>query len=125
MIDDIPKLRLKAGSENFDPSDDRWIQQVNELVADLQANVGKVRKEVVPIKGHKGGIETIILALGSAGAITAAVDIFKAWLGRDQTRSLQFSTIKDGKEVTVVVKGKGMSQETIKELMQSALREGD
>ena len=124
MTDDIPKLQIKAESENFDPSDARWIQQVNALVADLQADVGKVRKEIVPIKGHKGGIETIILALGSAGAITATVEIFKAWLGRDRTRSLQLSTIKEGKEKTVVVTGEGMSEETIKELMQSGLREG-
>ena len=124
MTNDIPKLQIMAESEKFDPSDARWIQQVHSLVADLQADVGKVQKEVVPVKGHKGGIEIIILALGSAGAITAAVEIFKAWLGRDQTRSLQLSTIIEGKEKTVVVTGKGMSKDTIKELMQSELREG-
>ena len=124
MTEDIPKLRIMAESENYNPSDARWIKQVNALVADLQADVGKVRKEVIPIKGHKGGFETVILALGSAGAITAAVEIFKAWLGRDRTRSLRFSTIKEGKEETVVVTGEGMSEDTIKELMQSGLREG-
>jgi len=124
MANDINKLRIMAESEKFEPSDDRWIQQVNALLADLQADVGKVQKEVVPVEGHKGGIETIILALGSAGAITAAVEIFKAWLGRDRTRSLRFSTIKDGKEKTVTVTGEGMSKETIKELMQFGLQEG-
>lgn len=124
MTDDIPKLRIMVKSEKFNPHDDSWIQQVNSLVADLQADVGKVQKEVVPVKGHKGGIEAVILALGSAGAITAAVEIFKAWLGRDQTRSLQLSTIIEGKEKTIVVTGKGMSKDTIKELMQSELREG-
>jgi hypothetical protein len=124
MTGNITKLRFMAESENFDRSDAHWIQQVNELVADLQADVGKVRTEVIPVKGHKGGIETVILALGSAGAINAAVEIFKAWLGRDRTRRLRFSTIKDGKEETVVVTGEGMSEETIKELMQSGLREG-
>lgn len=124
MTDDKPKLRIMAESESFDPNDSRWIQQVNALVADLQASVGKTRKEVIPVKGHKGGIETIILALGSAGAITAAVEIFKAWLGRDRTRSLTLSTIKEGKEQTVVVTGEGMSEETIKELMHYELQEG-
>jgi hypothetical protein len=124
MADDKPKLRIMAESENFDPNDSRWIQQVNALVADLQASVGKTRKEVIPVKGYKGGIETIILALGSAGAITAAVEIFKAWLGRDRTRSLTLSTIKEGKEQTVVVTGLGMSEETIKELMHYELQEG-
>lgn len=120
----ITELRIEAESENLDPSDDRWIQQINLLLTDLQAEVGKVRKEVVPVQGRKGGIETIILALGSAGAITAAVEIFKAWLGRDRTRSLRLSTIKEGKEQTVFATGKGMSEETIKELLHLGLQEG-
>ncbi|MFW9780638.1 MAG: hypothetical protein ACFFE8_17480 [Candidatus Heimdallarchaeota archaeon] len=81
------EIVLDIQSDSFDPSDDRWIAQINELYRDLQSGVGNIRKEVLPQEGRRGGVETIILALGSAGAITAAVEIFKAWLGRDQSRS--------------------------------------
>ncbi len=112
------EIAIEATSENYDPSDDRWIQQINQLYSDLQGEVGSIRKDIIPQKDRKGGIESLIIALGSAGVITAAVDIFRAWLGRDRSRQLKLKA-KVGEEVKeLVVSGKGISASTIEKFMQ-------
>lgn len=74
-------LRFTVASDLYDANDERWEAQVQGLLDDLKANAGPVSKETSAEAGTKGGAETIILALGTAGAINAAVTIFKAWLG--------------------------------------------
>lgn len=118
------ELRIEPGSEKFDANDDRWLQQVNTLSSDLQAEIGSVRTEREAVAGHKGGVEALILALGSAGAFTAAIEIFKAWLSRSPDRVLTLTVVRDGKEHQVSVSGKGMSEDTVKELMQAGLGDG-
>jgi len=121
MSDHPFEIRIDASSEKFDPNDSRWMEQTDSLYVDLNADVGKLRKEVQPVEGRKGGVEAIILALGSAGAFTAAVQIFRAWLERDRTRVLTLSIIKDGKEQSVTVSGKGMDGAAIQKLMEAGL----
>lgn len=90
------ELVLEARTDKYDPQDDRWHDQVAELLSELNRGGGKVRQESESVAGKKGDVSTIILALGSAGAITAAVEIVRAWLARDQTRSLR---VKRGDDV--------------------------
>lgn len=117
------ELVIEAKSEKFDDNDPRWLEQVQELHKDLQSEVGDVRKKVTPVEGGKGGIEAIILALGSAGAFSALVQIVKAWLNKDRTRVINVS-VKDGdKEKTVTVSGANISEELFKSAFGKAATE--
>lgn len=105
-------------SNAFDPGDPRWASQVQGLLESLEVNVGDVRKEVTPISGQKGGMVEIIVALGSAGAITAAVEVFKMWLNRDSSREIVITTKeKDGTKTTRIT-GKNISKELVSEALQ-------
>ncbi len=86
----------------------------------LQQEVGGVRREIRPGQGTKGGPESLILALGSAGAFTAAVQFFRAWLGRDRTRRLDI-TWTDGDGVQrITVSGDAIDDNAIAILAAAA-----
>ncbi len=115
------ELAIKPSSTVYDAGDGRWAAQVQTLLASLQANVGPVRQDVTPVAGRKGGMVGLVIALGSAGAITAAVEVFKAWLARDTTRSITITTTVDGVESTRVITGTNISKELLAQAMtQSA-----
>jgi hypothetical protein len=82
------EIEIAPGSETFEPEDDRWLTQVAGLYDDLRDGGIPVREESRPAPGEKGDIVTIIAALGSAGAFTAAITAFQAWLSRERTRHL-------------------------------------
>lgn len=103
-------------SSAYDPNDARWRNQVQMLLKSLEANVGPIRQNVTPVAGQKGGLVEIIVALGSAGAITASVEVFTAWLGRDKTRSVKITRKRGGKTETLEVTGDNISKEILLEL---------
>lgn len=114
-------MTIRPAHSAYNPSDDRWLTQVNLLLADLKAGGGDVERKVTPVPGQKGGPETIILALGTSGAITAAVEVIKAWLGRDRKRSLELALDRDGKKETVSVTGT-VDTATLTHFMEKALQ---
>jgi hypothetical protein len=99
------ELTLRTGSDRFDIDDENWLEQEAALLADLRSEVGGVRRDMVAVPGQKGMVETIIMALGSAGAFTAAVDCLRAWLSRDRTRRIELAWTVDGREEKVVLQG--------------------
>ncbi len=107
-------------SAAYDPSDSRWQKQVQALIVSLEANAGPVRREVTPVAGQKGGLVEIIIALGSAGAIAGAVDVFKAWLNQDRTRTVSITSTRDGKTETLTVTGDNISKEILLKLAMKA-----
>lgn len=114
-------LTIQPSHSTYDPNDDRWMTQVNLLLADLKAGGTDVERKVTPVAGKKGGIETIILALGTSGVITAAVEIIKAWLARDKKRTLELAIDRDGKKETVSVAGT-VDTATLTKFMEKALK---
>ena len=96
---------LEPRTDRFDPDDDRWRSQVSDLVNGLDAEVGGIRREAERVAGAKGAVDTVILALGSAGAFTTAVEFLRAWLHRDRTRRLDLSWEVDGRTERVTVSG--------------------
>src|SRR5690349_6701267 len=82
----------------YDPDDERWLNQIRDLYTELRDEVPGYRVESQAVPGTKGIIESVVLALGSAGAFSAAVTCFKAWLARDKWRRLVVSWIHDGRE---------------------------
>jgi hypothetical protein len=100
-------------SERFDPLDDRWLAQVAHLATELGREVGGVRRRSAPAAGKKGDLGAIVLALGSAGAFTAAVEVLKAFVARDQGRSVRLSWHEDGRLASLEVSGRGVDDATV------------
>jgi hypothetical protein len=113
-------IDLQPVSDRYDGEDSRWRDQVAAFYRELDQEVGGVSRETTPVAGTKGGIETVILALGSAGAFTAAVQFFQAWLGRDRTRSLSVKWRDGEEEHHVTLKGEGLDQETLRAVAAAA-----
>jgi hypothetical protein len=102
------------------PSDQRWRNQVDGLLSDLKRNAGEVRRDVTPVAGQKGGAEAIILALGSSGAIAAAVTVFRAWLTRSADRSIEIEGNIDGRDVKLKLNGRNIDETTIRQALKLA-----
>ncbi len=115
------EIIIEPHNDDYDPSDNRWLAQVNDLVSDCEREVGEVRKDVTPVEGQKGGVESLILTLGSAGALTAAVDIFKGWIARDRNRSLKLKITTPEGVQEWEVSGNAMDKEVIEQFMKAAL----
>jgi hypothetical protein len=98
-------LTLHTSSDKFDPDDENWLDQEAELMASLRSEVGGVRRDYVAQPGDKGMIESVILALGSAGAFKMAVQCLSAWLARDRTRKIELAWTVDGREEKLVLQG--------------------
>lgn len=116
---------IEPRSEDYDPNDPRWLDAVEQLKRDLKRALsdqdGALTTRERDAAGYKGGIEEIILALGTSGAISAAVVAFKAWLADGRKRQIVVTT-RDGSQVTEVsVMAVGMSEEVVAERIRAAL----
>ena len=107
-------LSIEAVSGRYnDPSDKRWVDQVVDLVDQLREDVGGVRRRQEVDPDHKGGLDTLVLALGSAGAFQAAVAVFRAWLARDRSRRLRLVvTDAEQREHSVEISGDSIDSRT-------------
>jgi hypothetical protein len=112
---------IEPSSGRFDENDPRWQEQVADLHATLKTAGGDVRKRVTPVPGRKGGIEEVILALGSGGVFTGAVAVFRSWLKRDKGRALRLKATVDGKVFEFEVTGTDADDATLKRFMNIAL----
>ena len=99
---------LEVSSDRFDRLDDRWLAQVAVLVDELRRESGAVERRSTPRAGTKGDLGSIVLALGSAGAFTAVVEVIKAFVGRDEGRSVRLSWHENGRLESFEVGGNGV-----------------
>ena len=118
----VVELVLVPATEKYEPHDERWRSQVAALCSELRQNVGDVRLETTPSAGEKGLTSEIILALGSSGAISAAVDVFRLWLERDKSRSLEIAWTEGNLRRTVAIKGTDIDKDTFTEFAKAAVR---
>jgi hypothetical protein len=114
------QFKLVVTSDALPSSDRRWQNQVDSLLSDLKRNAGEVHKEITPVDGQKGGAQAIILALGSSGAITAAVAVFRSWLARSADRSIDIEGKIDGREVKLKLTGRNIDETTIRQALKLA-----
>src|SRR5262249_34390971 len=114
------ELRIEASSDKYDAGDPNWRAQVSQLLDSLHGAAGTVHRVEEPVEGKKGGLEAIILALGSAGAFTVALEAFKAWLRRDQTRTVTISVKRNGEEQTVTLSSNRLDQDEFMSLARAA-----
>lgn len=115
-------LVIHLATEKFDDDDERWQHQKDQLVIELRQEVGTIRHEWTPVAGSKGAVDSLILALGSAGAFKAAVACLRAWLARDRTRRIELSWTVDGREEKAVIEGKAVDDNTFAALAASLRR---
>ncbi|WP_369208498.1 hypothetical protein [Streptomyces sp. PU-14G] len=114
------ELAFEPGSGTFALHDQPWRDQVADLHATLREEVGAVVRRGVPGPGQKGAVETTVLALGSSGAVTAAVACFRAWLNRDKSRTLTVAWIDDsGAEQRLEVTGDNIDQASFQALTEA------
>lgn len=92
-------IGLVPNSARYDADDDRWRDQVADLVRDLRVETGSLSIARTAVPGTKGSLDSLILALGSAGVFTTALDVLRVWLARDKTRSVDLTyTDREGKQ---------------------------
>ena len=121
--DGLFELLIEPRNEQYDPDDDRWRSQVTLLCAELDAQVDTVHRGQ-PTAGAKGALDQVILALGSAGAFTAAVECLRAWLGRDRDRRVDVRWQENGVERSLTLTGQAVDAATIREIAKVAVRQG-
>jgi hypothetical protein len=115
------QLRIEPSSDRFDSIDDRWLEQVDGLVEELDQEVGGVDRDRRPVEGGKGfDLAAIVLSLGSAGAFTATVELVKSWLSRDRSRSVRLSWSETGEVREVELKGSDLDDAAFDEIVRSA-----
>ena len=115
------EIGLAAANARFDDDDPRWRGQVADLMHELRRGAGSVRARREPVPGTKGAVDQVILALGSAGAFTAAVQIVRAWLARDKHRTVRMTvTGPDGRVRTVQISAENASAETLAPFVAAA-----
>jgi hypothetical protein len=115
-------LIISASSERYDPADERWLGQVNDLCRELAENVPGFRVDAQPVRGTRGIAETLILALASTGALSALERFLRMWLGRDKTRRITLTV--DGKEISLTAET--VDAATFRSIAQTlAARDGD
>lgn len=115
------QLKLIMSSASLPTSDQRWRNQVDGLLADLKRGGAEVRKEVTPVDGAKGGLEAIILALGSSGALATVVPVFRAWLKRSDDRVIDIDGVIDGRVVKLKITGSNIDETTIRQALKAAV----
>ncbi len=114
-------LIIEPLSEDYDANDERWLNQVNDLINECQRDVGEVTKKITPQEGKKGGFEEIMLVLGSSGAIQMAFEVFKAWILRDKTRTIKVKIKVGDKVKELEMSGTGFKKEEMETYMKLAL----
>jgi hypothetical protein len=110
---------VEPRNDQYDSDDEGWRDQVAALYAELSDSVDTVQRGR-QVAGAKGMVDQLIIALGSAGVFTAAVECLRAWLGRDKDRRIELRWTQDGHERSVTLAGEAVDAETMRELASVA-----
>jgi hypothetical protein len=115
-------LVVTPASDDYAPTDPRWRNEVGALMRAVEQQV-PVEQKLTPVEGTKLGVVELIAVLGSAGAITAAVQVFQAWLKRDKSRHLVLSWHVRGEQGRIELDAEHASEEGTREVLTAALEE--
>ena len=85
------RVMIAPSSDKYDEHDDRWRDQVADLVHSLRVNTDALTVEKHDVPGTKGAAAELILALGTSGVVSASVEVIRMWLARDKTRSIELT----------------------------------
>jgi Effector Associated Constant Component 1 len=121
-IEEALALTVIPHSDDYPSSDPRWRSEVTSLIRGLEQRV-PVEQRTIPTEGTKFGVVELIAVLGSAGAISAAVQSFQAWLKRDRSRHLTLTWEIDGQEGRIELDGQAASDESARQMLTGALEQ--
>jgi len=110
---------VTAGSDRFDTTSPAWLAQVADLRAGLMRAPTGFRIDSASVAGTKGTADTVVLALPSAGTLSAATACFRAWLARDKTRTVELRWTEDGREERFVLQADAMDGQSMQELTRA------
>jgi hypothetical protein len=111
---------ISTETTKYAPDSPQWQREVAALHTELNRETGAVTTQSTPVPGTKGTAVDVILALGTSGALVAAVEIIRAWLGRDKTRTITATwTDEDGKERRFTLTGENIDQQSLTALSES------
>lgn len=113
------QLSVQPLSRRLDELDDLWLDQVGAFAVELRAAADDLSMVGEPRPGTKGLLGSIVVSLASAGSITAMVELAKAWLGRDRTRSLKVSWSAEGEIQSLELSGAGLDDDAFDDLTQA------
>lgn len=109
------ELVVEPRSEDYDAADDRWRAQVGSFHQELASQVD-IFQRGASSPGAKGTVDQLIVALGSSGVLTAAVECFRAWLQRDKSRRIELRWDEGGVERHVTLSGDNVDAATVREI---------
>ncbi|MDA1360482.1 hypothetical protein O1R50_12665 [Glycomyces luteolus] len=113
-------VAISTETAKYAPDSPQWRREVAAFATDLSRETGSVTTRSTNVPGTKGGIAEVILALGTSGALVSAVQVFRAWLGRDKTRTITATwTDEDGKEQRFTLTGENIDQQSLTTLSES------
>lgn len=115
------EMALEPRSGDYGPDDDRWRDHVVGLVSELRRHVD-VDRRGAPMPGTKGTLDELVVALGSAGAFTAAVECMRAWLGRDRSRRIDVRWEENGQQRYVTLTGDAIDVDSVRTIAAAAAR---
>ncbi|ASO21243.1 hypothetical protein FHR81_002212 [Actinoalloteichus hoggarensis] len=114
------EVSITPGTSRYDEDEEAWQSQVSTLYAALLDEVGGVTTGGAAVPGAKGAWDTVLIALGSSGALTAAVACFRSWLARDRTRTLTLTWTGDsGAEQRITVSGDNIDRASLQALARA------
>jgi hypothetical protein len=115
------EVAISTETAKYAPDSPQWRREVAAFASDLNRETGSVTTRSTQMPGTKGGgIVEIILALGTSGALLSAVQVFRAWLGRDKTRTITATwTDEDGKERRFTLTGENIDQQSLTAMSES------
>jgi hypothetical protein len=112
------EFMVEPHNDQYHPDDERWRDQVTTLYTELHANVDTVRRGL-PVEGAKGTVDQLVVAVGTAGAFSAVVSCFRAWLQRDRSRCIEVRWDENGVERSVTMTG-DVDVESVREIARAA-----
>ncbi|WP_205324074.1 hypothetical protein [Glycomyces sp. YM15] len=111
---------ISAETAKYAPDSPQWRREVAALHSELQSATGAAATRSTPVPGARDGIVQVILALGSSGALISAVQVFRAWLGRDKTRTITATwTDEHGETQRFTLTGENIDQQSLTALSES------
>lgn len=119
----VVEIRLEPSSERFDATDDRWLDQVAILITELREHAGPVDRHSVPVPGTKGVLDSIVMPIASAGALTAAVEMLKGWLARDRSRAVKVTWADSGAMQALELTGSDVDDRAFNEVLQAVTKQ--
>jgi hypothetical protein len=115
------ELRIEPVNEQYDADDDQWFRQVAAFRREFADDVDGVRRETTVVPGTRGAIESVVLAVTSAGTMTAAAEFFKAWLGRSANRRIKVSLGEGGQLQEFELAGTDLDDATMDRITEALM----